>query len=134
MTYVKPSRGLDPSVYGGGGSPSSRSLLENPSFVSRGRAALAWAAAARDEDGGSNGGAGVATDAGPFGACRTASVVSPSTKALFAFSPGVRKSEENEGGSGESAVAVVDVEASKLGAASDSRVLSSHGSATALWR
>ena len=40
MTYVKPSRGLDPSVYGGGGSPSSKSLLDCPSLVSRGSAAL----------------------------------------------------------------------------------------------
>lgn len=41
MTYVKPSSGLEPSVYGGGGSPSSRSLLPaGPSFVSRGSAAL----------------------------------------------------------------------------------------------
>lgn len=37
MTYVKPSNGLEPSVYGGGGSPSSRSLL---SLVSLGSAAL----------------------------------------------------------------------------------------------
>ena len=40
MTYVKPSSGLEPSVYGGGGSPSSRSLLPWPSLVSLGRAAL----------------------------------------------------------------------------------------------
>jgi hypothetical protein len=37
ITYVKPSSGLEPSVYGGGGSPSSRSL---PSLVSLGSAAL----------------------------------------------------------------------------------------------
>jgi hypothetical protein len=40
MTYVNPSSGLEPSVYGGGGSPSSRSLLPCPSLVSRGSAAL----------------------------------------------------------------------------------------------
>ena len=40
MTYVKPSNGLEPSVYGGGGSPSSRSLLAWLSLVSLGSAAL----------------------------------------------------------------------------------------------
>ena len=59
MTYVNPSSGLLPSVYGGGGSPSSRSLLPCPSLVSLGSAALVSAttelAAASDS---SNGGAG----------------------------------------------------------------------------
>lgn len=52
MTYVNDSSGLDPSLYGGGGSLSSRSLLLDPSLVSRGRAALvsATAAAAADDD------------------------------------------------------------------------------------
>ena len=46
MTYVKLLIGLDPSLYGGGGSPSSRSLLaEAPSFVSRGSAAFVSATA-----------------------------------------------------------------------------------------
>lgn len=41
MTYVSPLRGLDPSVYGGGGSPSSRSLLgPSLSLLSLGRAAF----------------------------------------------------------------------------------------------
>lgn len=40
MTYVNESSGLDPSVYGGGGSDSSALLLEDCAFVSRGRAAL----------------------------------------------------------------------------------------------
>lgn len=48
MTYVKPSSGLEPSVYGGGGSPSSRSLLDCPSLVSRGSAALVSATTVDD--------------------------------------------------------------------------------------
>jgi len=53
ITYVNPSMGLEPSVYGGGGSPSSKSLPEEPSLVSRGSAAFvsATATAAADEDG-----------------------------------------------------------------------------------
>lgn len=39
MTYVKESRGLKPSVYGGGGSESSWPLLELSPFLS-GKAAL----------------------------------------------------------------------------------------------
>ena len=60
MTYVNESSGLDPSLYGGGGSPSSISLLLEPSFVSRGRAALvsATAAAAAEDDDSVKGGAG----------------------------------------------------------------------------
>jgi hypothetical protein len=52
ITYVNESSGLKPSLYGGGGSPSSMSLLLEPSLVSRGRAALvsATAVAAVDED------------------------------------------------------------------------------------
>lgn len=59
MTYVKDSSGLEPSLYGGGGSPSSRSLLLDPSLVSRGRAALvsATALAAADDEGSLKGGA-----------------------------------------------------------------------------
>lgn len=53
MTYVKDGNGLEPSLYGGGGSPSSKSLPE-ASLVSRGNAALVSAtteeAAAEDED------------------------------------------------------------------------------------
>lgn len=39
---MKLASGLEPSLYGGGGSPSSKSLLEEPSlsFVSRGSAAF----------------------------------------------------------------------------------------------
>jgi hypothetical protein len=40
MTYVNDANGLEPSLYGGGGSPSSKSFPEDPSFVSRGRAAF----------------------------------------------------------------------------------------------
>lgn len=40
MTYVNESNGLEPSLYGGGGSPSSISLEDEPSLVSRGNAAL----------------------------------------------------------------------------------------------
>lgn len=65
MTYVKPSSGLEPSVYGGGGSPSSRSLLDLPSLVSRGSAALVSAttvdaAACPSVSSNGNGGAGPA--------------------------------------------------------------------------
>ena len=45
MTYVNDSSGLDPSVYGGGGSPSSMPPLEDSPFVSFGRAAFVCAAA-----------------------------------------------------------------------------------------
>lgn len=66
MTYVKPSSGLEPSVYGGGGSPSSRSLLDVPLLVSRGSAALVsattveGAACCCSVSGNGNGGAGPA--------------------------------------------------------------------------
>lgn len=59
MTYVKPSSGLGPSEYGGGGSPSSRSLLLCPPFVSLGRAALVSSTTeGAAEISSSNGGAG----------------------------------------------------------------------------
>jgi hypothetical protein len=45
ITYVNESMGLDPSVYGGGGSPSSTPLLDGSPLVSGGSAALASAAA-----------------------------------------------------------------------------------------
>jgi len=57
MTYMSPLTGLPPSVYGGGGSASSRSLLEEPwlCLVSCGRAAFISATTAGyvEEDGGS---------------------------------------------------------------------------------
>jgi hypothetical protein len=59
MTYVKPSSGLDPSLYGGGGSPSSRSLLADLSLGSRGSAAFVSSktlAADPDEEGSCGGG------------------------------------------------------------------------------
>ena len=40
MTYVKESSGLEPSVYGGGGSPSSAALLDGSPLLSDGSAAL----------------------------------------------------------------------------------------------
>lgn len=61
MTYVNPSSGLEPSVYGGGGSPSSKSLLDCPGLVSRGSAALVSATTVEGDPGdshSSNGGAG----------------------------------------------------------------------------
>ena len=61
MTYVSPLTGLDPSVYGGGGSPSSISLLDpSLSLLSLGSAAFvsATTVGTDDEDGASNGGAG----------------------------------------------------------------------------
>ena len=62
MMYTSPLTGLSPSVYGGGGSPSSRSLLEEPSLclVSRGSAAFVSATTAGyvEDDGGSNRGTG----------------------------------------------------------------------------
>lgn len=45
ITYVNDSRGLDPSVYGGGGSPSSTLLLDDSPLVSCGSAALVSARA-----------------------------------------------------------------------------------------
>lgn len=45
ITYVNESRGLDPSVYGGGGSPSSTPLFDDSPLVSVGSAALFSAAA-----------------------------------------------------------------------------------------
>ena len=45
ITYVNESSGLDPSVYGGGGSPSSALLVEGSRLVSRGSAALVSASA-----------------------------------------------------------------------------------------
>jgi hypothetical protein len=59
MTYVNDSSGLYPSLYGGGGSPSSMSLLLDPSFVSRGSAALVSADAVAEDDDSVKGGAGV---------------------------------------------------------------------------
>lgn len=40
ITYVNVSIGLEPSVYGGGGSPSSRFLFDDSPFVSLGKAAF----------------------------------------------------------------------------------------------
>lgn len=60
MTYVSPSTGLSPSVYGGGGSPSSRSLLgPSLSLLSLGSAAFVSATTGghEEEDGALNGGA-----------------------------------------------------------------------------
>jgi hypothetical protein len=45
ITYVNDSSGLGPSVYGGGGSPSSTPLLEDSPLVSGGSAAFVSAAA-----------------------------------------------------------------------------------------
>jgi hypothetical protein len=61
MTYVNPSRGLEPSLYGGGGSPSSKSFSDRPSLVSRGSAAFVSATTvegAPTDCVSSNGGAG----------------------------------------------------------------------------
>jgi hypothetical protein len=61
MMYVNESSGLEPSLYGGGGSPSSRSRVLERSLVSRGSAAFvsATAAAAAELDDSLKGGAGV---------------------------------------------------------------------------
>jgi len=45
MTYVNDSSGLEPSVYGGGGSPSSMPFPDASPLVSRGKTALVSAAA-----------------------------------------------------------------------------------------
>jgi hypothetical protein len=45
ITYVKESSGLDPSEYGGGGSPSSTPLPEDSPLVSLGSAAFVSAEA-----------------------------------------------------------------------------------------
>lgn len=112
MTYVKPSMGLDPSVYGGGGSPSSRSPLDGPSLVSLGSAAFVSATTfGNDEEEASlwKGGAGAKA-----GGCSVSESV---TKALSdSVDGGAGKyrvgklCEENEGGrSVESAGAGVSV-------------------------
>ena len=49
MTYVKDSSGLDPSVYGGGGSPSSAAFAEESGLMSRESEALT--SATSDVDG-----------------------------------------------------------------------------------
>ena len=46
IAYVNPSSGLDPSVYGGGGSVSSEFFPEGSPLVSSGKAALTSASAA----------------------------------------------------------------------------------------
>lgn len=99
MTYVKDSSGLEPSLYGGGGSPSSRSLLLEPSFVSRGRAALvsATAFAAAEEDDSVKGGAGA--KAGGESDCDGESWRDSSRAG--------KKREEKDGGYGESPAVVV---------------------------
>lgn len=45
ITYVNESSGLNPSVYGGGGSPSSALLFDGSPLVSGGSAALVSASA-----------------------------------------------------------------------------------------
>lgn len=50
IRYVKDSKGLEPSEYGGGGSLSSASLLDDRSFESGGSAALISAAAMAEGD------------------------------------------------------------------------------------
>ncbi|KAH9827147.1 hypothetical protein Tdes44962_MAKER03117 [Teratosphaeria destructans] len=74
MTYVKPSSGLEPSVYGGGGSPSSKSLLDCPSLVSRGSAALVSATTEEAASLSSNDGAGPLRSAVAVGESLTHSV------------------------------------------------------------
>ena len=64
ITYVNESRGLDPSVYGGGGSDSSALLLEDSAFVSRGRAALVSASTLEVAGAVSGGGVGAGEKAG----------------------------------------------------------------------
>ena len=49
ITYWNPSKGLEPSVYGGGGSPSSIPLLDDSAFVSCGSAAFTSASAIESE-------------------------------------------------------------------------------------
>ena len=64
ITYVNESSGLEPSVYGGGGSPSSTPFPDGSPFVSFGSAALVSATAVDAAEGpkggavSSNGGAG----------------------------------------------------------------------------
>ena len=65
ITYVNESSGLEPSVYGGGGSESSALLLEGSALVSKGRAALVSASTLIAPVGAtSTGGAGQKGDGG----------------------------------------------------------------------
>ena len=66
MAYVNPSRGLEPSVYGGGGSVSSAPFVEDSPLVSCGSAAFTSASAADGPSGGS-GGTGCAIAGGAEG-------------------------------------------------------------------
>jgi hypothetical protein len=103
MTYVNPSRGLDPSLYGGGGSPSSRSLLAD-SLVSCGSAAFVSAKtleAAPDEDGSWPG--ATVENAGRGSSCSAALDVALLALATAARSGLLKKREKKEGGPGSSA-------------------------------
>jgi hypothetical protein len=70
MTYVNDSSGLDPSVYGGGGSPSSGPFPEGSPFLSRESAALVSAitdGAAGEADAGDSSKGGAGAKAGRHG-------------------------------------------------------------------
>ena len=91
MAYVKPSRGLEPSVYGGGGSRSSELFADDVPLVSVGSAAFTSASAA-DGATESSGGTACTNDGGAEG--------SGSVIRTFAESgtDGVGKYREEKGG------------------------------------
>lgn len=95
IRYVNESNGLEPSVYGGGGSPSSEPLPGGRSLVSRGSAALVSATALEEEGVSSNGGAGPASTDNDAKS-------SPAVMELNLCSVwGAKYSDENDGGFGE---------------------------------
>ena len=100
---------LVPSVYGGGGSPSSISLLLGPALVSRGRTALVAATVAAEDADSVNGGAGA--NAGGASRC----VGSSGLLRASTGSSDEKKREEKDGGNGDSP-AVVNTAASLAGA------------------
>lgn len=94
------SSGLVPSVYGGGGSPSSISLLLELALVSRGRTALVAATAAAEEADSVNGGAGA--NAGGASRC----VDSLGLLRAGTGSSDGKKREEKDGGNDDSPAVV----------------------------
>ena len=99
MTYVNESSGLEPSVYGGGGSPSSSPLPEDWPLVSEGRAALVSASTlvVARAAAGSIGGAGQNAGGGE----ESGSVMDASTRS---GEVAVGKKSEEKGGGGSELV------------------------------
>ena len=96
---MKPSSGLEPSVYGGGGSPSSRFLLESP-LSSWGSAALTSASAVEGRfEGFSKGGAGA--KAGSVYGSGSVTIALACAAAAELGELGGKYKDENGGGRGD---------------------------------